>query len=107
MHRAPAGRSGRRHRTAASKPHTHTPITASTLHSPVAINEKHARRIRLIAAISGGKLSRMCLMIRMEFGGANGNGSCRRLRSGSVDCSCDYCEFFWSRLERKLTAPLD
>ncbi len=67
-------------------------------------NGRHARRTALIASISGGRLSRLNQLIRLELTSNNGLGACERLRSGSVDCSCDYCELYWSRLEEKLRA---
>jgi hypothetical protein len=67
-----------------------------------ATNGRHEHRIALIASISGGTLNRVNECTRLELASANGQGSCERLRSGSVDCSCDYCEVFWSRLEERL-----
>ena len=52
--------------------------------------------------MSGGKLSRLNQIIRMELQSMNGDRECERLRSGSVDCTCDYCEIYWSLLEEKL-----
>lgn len=62
----------------------------------------HDRRIALIGSISGTRLLRLRHIIRDEYQSKNGQLSCAQLRSGSVDCSCDYCTFFWSRLEEKL-----
>jgi hypothetical protein len=62
----------------------------------------HTRRIALVASISGGMLHRLHECIRLELASINGNGGCGRLRSGSVECSCDYCDAFWSRLEDRL-----
>jgi hypothetical protein len=62
----------------------------------------HDRRLALIGSISGSRLLRLRQMIRHEFRSSNGDRGCAQLRSGSVDCSCDYCTFFWSRLEEKL-----
>ena len=70
--------------------------------SPAESNGKHNQRIALVASTSGGKLSRLNQIIRMELQSMNGHRECERLRSGSVDCMCDYCEIYWSLLEEKL-----
>lgn len=62
----------------------------------------HDRRLALIGSISGSRLLRLRQMIRHEYRSRNGERGCAQLRGGSVDCSCDYCTFFWSRLEEKL-----
>jgi hypothetical protein len=62
----------------------------------------HDRRIALIGSISGSRLLRLRHMIRHEYRSRNGDRSCAKLRGGSVDCTCDYCTFFWSRLEERL-----
>jgi len=64
--------------------------------------DTHDRRIALIGSISGSRLLRLRHMIRHEYRSRNGDRSCARLRGGSVDCTCDYCTFFWSRLEERL-----
>jgi hypothetical protein len=78
-------------------------ISADSWGQPAdAFNGKHEHRIALIASISGGTLHRLHECTRLELVSANGDADCERLRSGSVDCSCDYCEIFWSRLEERL-----
>lgn len=82
---------------AASGPHLFSHTAPSD--DAVAI---HDRRIALIGSISGTRLLRLRHIIREEYRSNNGQVSCAQLRGGSVDCSCDYCTFFWSRLEEKL-----
>ena len=65
-------------------------------------NGKHALRIALVAGISGGTLQNLTEIIAQQLPSENGNGRCPRLRSGSVDCSCDYCEHYWTLLAEKL-----
>jgi hypothetical protein len=62
----------------------------------------HDHRIALIGSISGSRLMRLRYMIRHEYRSRDNHRGCARLRGGSVDCCCDYCTFFWSRLEEKL-----
>lgn len=62
----------------------------------------HRRRIALIAAVAGGTLNRLYECIRQELASMNGDRGCERLKSGDVECSCEYCELFWSRLEDAL-----
>ena len=64
--------------------------------------ETHDRRIALIGSISGSRLLRLRHMIGHEYRSRNGHRSCMQLRSGSVDCSCDYCTYFGRRLEERL-----
>ena len=65
-------------------------------------NGKHALRIALVAGISGGTLQNLIEIIAQQLPSKNGNGRCPRLKAGSVDCSCDYCERYWSLLAKKL-----
>lgn len=78
----------------AEKPHLKS-ITAKRM-------AEHDRRIALIGSISGGRLQRLGQWIRHEYASFDGRRGCRRIRGGIVDCSCDYCTFFWSRLEERL-----
>jgi hypothetical protein len=65
-------------------------------------NGKHDQRIALISSMSGGRLSRLSQIVRRQLHERNGHRECERLRSGSVDCTCGYCEIYWSMLEEKL-----
>jgi hypothetical protein len=67
---------------------------------------EHDRRIALICSVSGGRLQRLGQWIRHEYASFNGRRGCRQIRGGIVDCSCDYCTFFWSRLEERLRGSL-
>jgi hypothetical protein len=67
---------------------------------------EHDRRIALIDSVSGGRLQRLGQWIRHEYASFNGRRGCRQIRGGIVDCSCDYCTFFWSRLEERLRGSL-
>ena len=87
---------------AARWPHVRSQRPRTQPKSPSESNGKHDQRIVLIASMSGGKLSRLNQIIRMELQSMNGDRECERLRSGSVDCTCDYCEIYWSLLEEKL-----
>ena len=69
---------------------------------PPELNGNHDQRIALVASVSGGKLNRLNESIRLELASMNGDRDCDRLRSGSVDCTCDYCEAWWERLAEKL-----
>jgi hypothetical protein len=70
------------------------------------ITTVHGRRMALLATISAGVLAKLNASIRQGIASNNGTRSCRRLASGDVECACDYCEQYWSRLEEKLTAHL-
>lgn len=87
---------------AAPEPHTdsHTEQTPGDTRDDSM--EVHDHRLTLIGSISGSRLLRLRHMIRHEYKSRNGERGCAKLRGGSVDCSCDYCNFFWSRLEEKL-----
>jgi hypothetical protein len=65
-------------------------------------NGRHAHRIALVAGISGSTLQNLTEIIAQQLPSPNGNGRCPRLKSGSVDCSCDYCESYWSLLAENL-----
>ena len=87
---------------AARWPHVRSQRPRTQAKSPAETNGKHDQRIALIASMSGGRLSRLNQIIRLELQSMNGQRECERLRSGSVDCECDYCEIYWSLLEAKL-----
>ena len=84
---------------AASEPHLDSQAPGDNGKHGMAV---HDRRLALIGSISGSRLLRLRQMIRHEYRSRNGDRGCAQLRGGSVDCSCDYCTFFWSRLEEKL-----
>ena len=87
---------------AASEPHLDSVVSQAADDSGNAGLEVHDRRIALIGSISGSRLLRLRHTIRHEYRSRNGQRSCAQLRGGNVDCSCDYCAFFWLRLEEKL-----
>ena len=87
---------------AARWPHVRSQRPKTQPESPAESNGKHDQRIALIASLSGGRLSRLNQIIRMELNGSNGHADCERLRAGSVDCTCEYCEKYWTMLEEKL-----
>ena len=80
--------------------------TDSADERPAGSTATHAHRIALLASISAGTLARLNESIRLEITSTNGSRGCRRLAAGSVECSCKYCAYFWSRLEEMLTAHL-
>ena len=65
---------------------------------------EHARRIKLLNSISTGSLATLSESMRLERASDNGKDRCSRLAAGNVDCSCNYCESFWSRLEELIAA---
>lgn len=88
--------------TAAREPHLKS-LTAEPHDEGCAGNRaEHDRRIALIGSVSGSRLQRLGQWIRHEYASNNGRRGCSQIRGGSVDCCCDYCTFFWSRLEVKL-----
>ncbi len=64
----------------------------------------HARRIKLLNSISTGTLATLSESMQLGLESKNGRHGCSRLAAGNVDCTCDYCESFWSRLEKMIAA---
>lgn len=73
------------------------------MNEPHEISE-HVRRINLLNSISTGSLATLSESMRLGSESDNGNHGCSRLAAGNVDCRCDYCESFWSRLEELIAA---
>jgi hypothetical protein len=86
----------------AGKPHLKSVATKQGEDGWAGTMAEHNRRIALIGSVSGGRLQRLGQRIRHEYASFNGRRGCRQIRGGIVDCSCDYCTFFWSRLKERL-----
>lgn len=81
-----------------------TPVSPST--NPARVDKDESeRRMTIVRTISGVRLNRIGGPIRQEQASENGGNGCARLRSGAVDCACEYCTEYWRRLEAKLLDP--
>lgn len=63
------------------------------------IQAERERRSRLLGGMAGGTFQRLNEMVTTAIMVELGLDRCARLGAGGLECFCEYCKAYWSRLE--------